>query len=543
MRSAAAVDYTRRPMTDAETLRARLAGRGYQPARSELPTLFTLLATVERDDADLVERALGRLPAAEVGADAVRLFADAKPPLRGRLCKLVGRLAVDGPPSLREFVIARLTDEDDKTRRNAVIALGKLGRDAEPALLASWARETSVEMQRSLAASLGKIGGPPSLAVLEGVVTDDRELRRITDEALLKLRRTVIRATTLGHIDPTRSPPEPWPVVAHCRHGLGPVVAEEWAAFGPVTVEGPERVGAVLGGPLESLWVSRCMLQFAFPLFRGPAEPGDAVIAALSQPKVRALLSALTVGPVRYRIEWADAGHRRGLTFRVAGELGRLAPELQNDPTSSLWEVVVTEHDGECNVEVWPRGLADPRFAWRQAHVPASSHPTIAAALVREAGQRDDDIVWDPFAGAGSELVERAKLGNYLALYGTDRDQGALDLARRNLDSARVLGAHLTVADGCTWVPPEPPTLIITNPPMGRRVLNRHETSGLYQRFLAHADATLAKGGRLVWITPRPQETDNYLTPLGLNVRTRRRIDMGGFWGELQLLSRRKPTP
>jgi len=535
-------------MTDAETLRARLAGRGYQPAQSELPALFTLLATVERDDADLVERALSRLPAAVIAAECLARFGESTAPLRGRICRLVGRLAVDAADAtkLRELVFGCLDDSDDKTRRNAIIALGKFGPEAEWYLLQSWAKETKVEMQRSLAASLGKVGSARAVAVLQGVVTDDRELRRITDEALLKLRRTVGRAVALGHIDPTRSPPEPWAVVAHCRHGLAPVVAEEWAALADVTVEHPERVTATLAGPVESLWVSRCMLQFAFPLFRGRAEPGEAVIAALSAPRTRALLTALTVGPVRYRIEWADAGHRRGLTFQVAAALGKSAPELQNDPTASLWEVVVTERPSgdktECNVEIWPRGLADPRFAWRQAHVPASSHPTIAAALVREGGLRDDDIVWDPFTGAGTELVERAKLGPYQAIYGTDRDDAALDLARRNLASATIAGAILTVADGCTYDPPEAPTLIITNPPMGRRVLSKHETSGLYQRFLANADRVLAKGGRVVWITPRPTETDTYLTPLGLNVRTRRRIDMGGFFAELQLLSRRKPT-
>ena len=77
-------------------------------------------------------------------------------------------------------------------------------------------------------------------------------------------------------------------------------------------------------------------------------------------------------------------------------------PELVNDPTASLWEAVVVEKP-RVAVEVWPRGLGDPRFAYRRAYVPASSHPTLAAALARVGGVRADDVVWDPFVGAGTE--------------------------------------------------------------------------------------------------------------------------------------------
>ena len=188
-------------------------------------------------------------------------------------------------------------------------------------------------------------------------------------------------------------------------------------------------------------------------------------------------------------------------------------------------------------VELWPRGLADTRFAYRRAHVPASSHPTLAAALARVAGARPDDVVWDPFAGAGSELVERARIGPFKRLYGTDADPGALALARQNLEAAGV-SAELAVGDGRTFTPPETPTLIITNPPMGRRVLDRHATGALYRDFLQHAAQLLQPGGRLVWISPRGDETLAIAEPLGLRCTLRQRVDMAGFWGELQSFTR-----
>src|SRR5699024_6701634 len=139
-------------------------------------------------------------------------------------------------------------------------------------------------------------------------------------------------------------------------------------------------------------------------------------------------------------------------------------PELLNDPTETLWEVIVDETD-ETSIALWPRGLEDPRFAYRRAQVPASSHPTIAAALAKVAGARPDDVVWDPFVGAGAELVERGRLGRFRALIGNDTDRLALERARVNIDAAG-LEAQLLKGDARRFRPRQRPTLIVTNPPM-----------------------------------------------------------------------------
>src|SRR4029079_2020829 len=118
--------------------------------------------------------------------------------------------------------------------------------------------------------------------------------------------------------------------------------------------------------------------------------------------------------------------------------------------------------------ELWPSALRDPRFAYRKRTLPASSHPTISAALARVAGVVAGDVVWDPFVGAGGELVERALLGPYATLLGTDDDAAALEAARANLREARVERWALTAGDARTFSPRERPTLVITNPPFGK---------------------------------------------------------------------------
>jgi precorrin-6B methylase 2 len=510
-----------------ESLEDKLRGKGWQPSRAEMAELFDLLATGDRDQAELAERALARR-GREAAEEGVRRFVAAKPPLRGRLIKLVGRFAAD----FREFLLATLADGDAKSRRNAVIALGKLGGpEVEAGLRARWP-QASLEERRSLGEALGKIGGTEALALFADFHSEDPELERIVAEARLKLSRTLGRSDS-GRLDAEAIPPAPLSVVFRCREGLGALVVDEVKErLGAAAhILDPETVAAKLQKPLSALQSVRTALHFAFPLPTGGAsDPGDAVVAALTSEPARVVFSAFTRGPARYRIEWASGGHRRGLTFRSAERIAR--KDLINDPTASLWEAVVDESHG-IRVELWPRGLDDARFDYRVEQVPASSHPTLAAALARLGGARPDDVVWDPFVGGGTELVERARLGPFKKLLGTDLDDAALERAKKNLAAAAV-DAELLTGDARKYRPRERPTLIITNPPMGRRVLNKQLTGALYDEFLAHAANVLAPGGRLVWISPRADDTVVRAKKLGFEIVSRQRIDMAGFWAELQ---------
>jgi tRNA G10 N-methylase Trm11 len=77
-------------------------------------------------------------------------------------------------------------------------------------------------------------------------------------------------------------------------------------------------------------------------------------------------------------------------------------------------------------------------------------------------------------------------------------------------------------------------TLVITNPPMGRRAARTPGTDAMLDRFVAHAAASLAPGGRLVWIAPWPQRSRAVATEAGMSLEWARTIDMGGFDAEAQ---------
>jgi 23S rRNA G2445 N2-methylase RlmL len=176
----------------------------------------------------------------------------------------------------------------------------------------------------------------------------------------------------------------------------------------------------------------------------------------------------------------------------------------------------------------------DPRFSYRKRDVPAASHPTIAAALARVAGVQNDEVVWDPFVGSGLELIERALLGPYRRLIGSDLDSEALEAARENFASAGIRDAELVRANALEWTP-EGVTLIVSNPPMGRRVARDGSIRNLLEQFTRHAYEVLRAGGRVVWLSPLPKLTASAAVRAGFEVARGPALDLGGFDAQIQI--------
>ena len=106
------------------------------------------------------------------------------------------------------------------------------------------------------------------------------------------------------------------------------------------------------------------------------------------------------------------------------------------------WRLV----DDNADVEIWATmfpddillaiRLSDERMRHRDykvAHMPGSLRPAVAAALGWLSQPADDDVVLDPLCGAGTVLIERAQIGRYKLLMGSDHDSEALAAARTNV--------------------------------------------------------------------------------------------------------------
>jgi predicted RNA methylase len=283
--------------------------------------------------------------------------------------------------------------------------------------------------------------------------------------------------------------------------------------------------------------VARTALEFGIvvDLERSRSDPAESVVNALADPRTLALLAAWTDGTPKFRLDWSDAGHQRALTWTVVRRLGERCPALLNDPRDATWVVRAAPGSGE--LLLVPRLQPDPRFEYRVRDVPGSSHPTIAGALARAASERPSRVVWDPFAGGGLELIERARLGPYERLIGTDLADDALRAATENLAAARVERVELIRADARSFAPANV-DLILSNPPMGRRVLRDGSVAALLEAFVAHAARVLCPGGRVVWLSPLDRRTARAATSAGLSVRNGPNLDLGGFSARLQILEK-----
>jgi 23S rRNA G2445 N2-methylase RlmL len=534
-------------------LAKELAKPSFTPAQRDAPELVELIVRGDEPVATKAAHALAGLGdlarrAIEAAASALRDPTTATPPptsipgggpiaARTRLVAATGQLARHGDVIARTSVLDALGDPEPRIRRAAIVALGKLGGDdARAALVARWdAIDVAPEERRSLAEALGKLGGDDAMARLHALdAGTDTELARRRDRAVLMADRDA-RRDQPSDVAVDLPPPAPVVVRLGCKPGLAPLLADELRALGfaprPVrpTVKTNETTDATievdLDTPWSALYASRLWATAGIHVALPAGELVEAITKALVSEPVRALLVAWTHGPIRWRLGFAS-GHKRAVVWRVARDVTARAPELVNDPTATTWDVLV----GDDAIDLVPRRAADPRFAYRVADVPAASHPAVAAALAWLGDVRPGDRVWDPFVGSGTELVERARRGAVASLCGSDLDDTALAAARANLDAARVT-AELVRADATTHAP-GPIDLILTNPPLGGRI--RGDAAELLARSLPNFWRTLARGGRLVWITPATRRTSPVAERLGFRRSAQLAVDLGGVRGHAE---------
>ncbi|MBK7582686.1 MAG: HEAT repeat domain-containing protein [Myxococcales bacterium] len=488
---------------------------------------MSLTGSSEETTAEAAERALGR--AGLAGAEAARrALAEPTPGSRARLARVLSRVAVEHAEALRAPLLGLLADPEARVQRAAISGLGKIGGpEVEAALLGAFAKAELPE-QRALVEALGKLGGRPSRTFLLGLKLADPELERRRARALVMLGRSVDRVDV--DVDVESPVPHPVRVIFRCRSGVAPTLLEEVREHcHPSAAElSPTEVSLEWTGSLSRLLEVRTALDVSLEVQLDNDGPLDArVVAALR--KSVPLLVALSSSMPRFRLAWLGAGHQRSATFRVADALR--GTELINDPKGAPWEARVDERGQRLLLVARPN--LDARFGYRGRDVPAASHPTLAAALARIGGVQPDDVVWDPFVGSGLELCERGLLGPFQRLIGTDLSEQALGAAEENLRRAG-FEAQLVRADARSFDAGEV-TLILTNPPMGRRVARDGELESLVEAFLGNVARCLSPRGRMVWLSPLPRLSAQRLEAHGLSVERRGAVDLGGFDAELQV--------
>jgi SAM-dependent methyltransferase len=298
---------------------------------------------------------------------------------------------------------------------------------------------------------------------------------------------------------------------------------------------------------LSMLYQCRCFSTVSFSL--GVIQEGstsqwiEALACCIGSPRTREIMLAATEGAARYRLDFPSRGHQRGTIRQVVDRAYTLSPEILNDARQAPWSVDVlpTVAGGkEDSVELRPRLYPDPRLFYRQDDIAAASHPPLAACMARLAekgGVEKNAVIWDPFCGSGLELIESALRGGVAHIYGTDLDAQAIEVARENFAAARLdsvtrefICCDFRDARHTTGILPSSVSLIITNPPLGRRVRIK-DMQGLFSDFTEVAFWALRPGGRLIFVNPLRTGPSEH----SWKREYRQLVDLGGFNCHLEM--------
>lgn len=489
------------------------------------------------------------------------LFDKARPEEREQLVGLIRAAGVVFSESgtdaekelLRKWLHGLLSDPSEKIRRYAMTALPKIGAGQadEAALLRLLQNTESEREKRFLGETLDKIGGRATLEILSG--SDDEEVLARTAR---KVKANVARTETPSTVRMDRQLEDIAGVRIHlrCREGLEEIVRDEvrqrskknGGLFRILDVfPGLVALEPVRPFSMRDLYAHRCFATLGFvsgeTTKNSPEDSVEALARIVSSPIAQRILTAFTDGAIRYRLEFIAKGHQRGTVRQITDRAYELCPALLNDARLAPWamDIYPRLQGGGETVEIRPRLSPDPRLAYRLHDVPAASHPPLAACIARLAGPvaaGESEMVWDPFCGSGLELIERGLLGGVKALFGTDLSTDAASYTRANIKAAALKGIDVSIvacdfrdAARLAGITPGLLTLVITNPPMGKRVRIPNLPQMIQEVF--HAAATALKpGGRLVIVNPVFLQR---VHPL-LRLESRRPVDMGGFTCHLE---------
>ncbi|MEI6033232.1 MAG: methyltransferase [Verrucomicrobiae bacterium] len=495
----------------------------------------------ERNPGKELYQQLRALPWGRLWMEEVPAFDRATPAERAQRVAVIRAVGVvfseSGPQdqgdTVRTWLRKLLADPDEKIRRYAMSALPKVGagREEEAEMLALLQCSENEREIKFLSGALEKIGGAETLAAARGVLPQTEQ----------KARAAVARSECPGTLRMDRMLDDFEGVRIHLRgrRGLEGTVRAEVEAGGLFRLL-DIRAGLVAVEPaapfsLADVYAMRCFGTAGFFLGAARADSLDRVIAS---PLGTRVMRTFTEGPPRYRLDFVSKGHQRGAVRDLANRIYARCPEILNDPRLALWAMDISSDGGLDAVELRPRLVPDPRFAYRLQDIPAASHPPLAACMARLAGP--SETVWDPFCGSGTELIESALRCGASNLYGTDRSAEALAIAQRNFAAAAGVSADARWAC-CDFrdygqiegLAPGSVSLIITNPPMGMRVPIPN-LRGLISDLFDVAAVALRPGGRLVFVNPLHMENPHPL----LRLQSRQVVDMSGFEARMEVYAK-----
>lgn len=162
--------------------------------------------------------------------------------------------------------------------------------------------------------------------------------------------------------------------------------------------------------------------------------------------------------------------------------------------------------------------------------IPASTNPVVANVMITLLDVVPGQVVYDPFCGAGTLLVEVLASVPKTRVVGSDSSASALKLARQNLASYRGRwslrqkdATALSVADASV-------ERLVANLPFGKRVGSHRQNQNLYPAFASELARMLAPAGLAVLLTEEKQLLRRAISETGsLAVKEEYMLEVGGL--------------
>ncbi len=252
---------------------------------------------------------------------------------------------------------------------------------------------------------------------------------------------------------------------------------------------------------------SRCYgtKEAALERIRGAARAAPYVESAL-RARVKLTPGSRSGARLKFRVIARIVGEQE---FRRA-EFKRAVERGITERGDRSWKL----EEDNAEVEFWATLIHDELFLalrlsdehlrhrdYKAAHIPGSLRPSVAAALGILSSPQPDDLVLDPFCGAGTVLIERAHLARYQLLIGGDTDHVALDAARLNIGPRyKPLELHPWDATAVP-MPNQSVSRIITNLPWGMQHGSHADNRRLYPLVFNEFARLLTPKGIAVMLT------------------------------------------
>ena len=152
-------------------------------------------------------------------------------------------------------------------------------------------------------------------------------------------------------------------------------------------------------------------------------------------------------------------------------------------------------------VEILPKPFVERRPKKKPFFHPSAMQAKLARCMVNLARPKADELVFDPFCGTGSMLIEAALVG--CRVLGLDVQRRMAKGALRNLRYFRVNPEGVIVGDSRN-PPIATVDCVVTDPPYGRSASTmKRTTKQLVEDFLTAINDALSKKGEVCIATPK----------------------------------------